>query len=215
MTRRRPAVQARSQGNRNPTDLAHAIHEHCSEQALGRRPRQHRRRTDVPASTRPTLGRVREALFSILGPRLDDARVLDLYAGTGALGLTALSRGASEVHLIERSREALTRLDRVTARHADRATVHPGDCLKLLPGLLTAGPFDLIFADPPYSADPIQACLGPIATLEALSPEGRLVLETEARTQVPETFAHLRRYDHRTYGGCALHFFTRSQQEEP
>lgn len=100
--------------------------------------------------TRPTPDRVREALFSSLQPRLSGARVLDLFAGSGALAIEALSRGAAEATLVERARPALaairTNLD--TAGVADRATVLAAE----LPGALARvdGPFDLVLLDPPY-----------------------------------------------------------------
>ncbi len=103
---------------------------------------------------RPTADRVREAWMSILGPELDGARVLDLYAGSGALGLEALSRGASAAAFVETSSPSLEALRANIAAlgAAERATVHRGDALRFAEAL-QEGSFDVAFADPPYSHD--------------------------------------------------------------
>jgi 16S rRNA (guanine966-N2)-methyltransferase len=114
------------------------------------------RRLVVPKDgrVRPTSDRVREAWMSILGPELEGARVLDLYAGSGALGLEALSRGAAAadfVELNERSLEAL-RANIAALGVAPQATVHRGDALRFAERL-GAGAYDVAFADPPYAHD--------------------------------------------------------------
>jgi 16S rRNA (guanine966-N2)-methyltransferase len=104
-------------------------------------------------ATRPTSDRVREALFSILGDRVQDARVLDLFAGSGALGLEALSRGAREAVLVERDRAAAESLRETVARlhaHAE-AQVVAADALAFLRVPLH-GRFDIVFVDPPFTA---------------------------------------------------------------
>jgi 16S rRNA (guanine966-N2)-methyltransferase len=114
------------------------------------------RRLVVPrdARVRPTADRVREAWMSILGEELRDARVLDLFAGSGALGLEALSRGAAEATFVELSPPSLealrTNIDALAV--GDRARVHRGDALRFAAGL-GAGAFDVAFADPPYTTD--------------------------------------------------------------
>jgi 16S rRNA (guanine966-N2)-methyltransferase len=114
------------------------------------------RRLVVPrdARVRPTADRVREAWMSILGSALDGARVLDLYAGSGALGLEALSRGAESATFVELNPPSLTalRANIDALGVADRSTVHRGDALRFA-GQLEAGAFDLALADPPYTAD--------------------------------------------------------------
>src|SRR5437867_231202 len=106
-------------------------------------------------STRPTAGRVREALFDILGPAVAGMRVLDLFAGTGAIGIEALSRGAARAVFVERGRDALRALRaNLAALHLsrDRARVVAGDAVATLPALGRSElPFDLVFLDPPYA----------------------------------------------------------------
>ncbi len=106
------------------------------------------------ARVRPTADRVREAWMSILGAELAGARVLDLFAGSGALGLEALSRGAASATFVElnpASLEAL-RANIAALGVGDRVQVHRGDALRFA-GALESGAFDIAFADPPYSTD--------------------------------------------------------------
>ena len=114
------------------------------------------RRLVVPRDVRvrPTADRVREAWMSILGPALPGARVLDLYAGSGALGLEALSRGAESAAFVELNPPSLTALrsNIESLGVAPRATVHRGDALRFAQQL-EAGAFDVALADPPYTAD--------------------------------------------------------------
>jgi 16S rRNA (guanine966-N2)-methyltransferase len=109
----------------------------------------------VQAGVRPVSDRVREGLFSSLGDRLEGARVLDLYAGTGALGIEALSRGAEEVVFVDRSPDAVTAVRDNLARtgFGNRAAVRRSDVGRFLEREV-AGPegFDLVFLDPPYES---------------------------------------------------------------
>lgn len=131
-----------------------------------------RLRTARGAATRPTAERVREALFSMLGP-LEGAAVLDLFAGSGALGIEALSRGAAHATFVERSAPALAALRANLAAlelDAGRARVNAGDALA---ALRSADKYDLVFLDPPYA----QAA----ALAGALSRELPAVLRAGAR----------------------------------
>ena len=103
---------------------------------------------------RPSADRVREAWMSILGPELDGARVLDLFAGSGALGLEALSRGAVSATFVETAPASLEALRANIAALgvASRVSVHRGDALRFAQGLV-AGAYDVAFADPPYRTD--------------------------------------------------------------
>jgi 16S rRNA (guanine966-N2)-methyltransferase len=106
------------------------------------------------ARVRPTADRVREAWMSILADAIPGARVLDLYAGSGALGLEALSRGAASATFVELNSPSLQALQANVAALgvADRAMVHRGDALRYVAGL-PAGAFDVALADPPYARD--------------------------------------------------------------
>jgi 16S rRNA (guanine966-N2)-methyltransferase len=130
------------------------------------------------AHTRPTADRVREALFSMLGD-VEGARVLDLYAGSGALGIEALSRGAASAVFVERDPAALTAIERNLAPLDVEASVERADALRWL--ARAEGPFDLVFCDPPY--DCASRLAGPLAErLPALtSDDARIVTESDKR----------------------------------
>jgi 16S rRNA (guanine966-N2)-methyltransferase len=139
------------------------------------------RRINAPRgrATRPTSDRVREALFSLLGP-VEGASVLDLFAGSGALGIEALSRGAAAVDFVETDARAVAAIRaNLDALGLERARVHRRDALGYLRA--GAGPYDLIFADPPYSCAPRLA--GPLscALLTGLSEDALIVIESDKR----------------------------------
>jgi 16S rRNA (guanine966-N2)-methyltransferase len=158
------------------------------------------RRLTAPRGTRtrPTADRVREALFSILGD-VSGARVLDLYAGSGALGIEALSRGAGEAVFVERDPRALAALRRNLDAVAVGAEVVEGDALAFL--RRDRGPYDLVFVDPPY--DFASRVAGPLAEhLPALTSQGaRIVTESDKRNPLELPFALL---TERTYGDTRI-----------
>ncbi len=137
--------------------------------------------------TRPISDKVKESLFGMLGPRVVDARVLDLYAGSGAVGIEALSRGAAQVAFVERARSAVTvirkNLDRTGL--ADRAQVHARSVEAFLgdPPLGAAG-WDVAVLDPPYAERTLDV---PLEALRPhLAPEALVVVKHFWRTPMPE-----------------------------
>ena len=142
------------------------------------------RRLVVPRGARPTSGRAREALFDILQDSVAGIRVLDLFAGSGAIGLEALSRGASEVVFVESDRDALeTNLVRLAAREGE-VRVLAKDARAAATDLARAGErFDLVFADPPYGRG--NASL-PRSIADLVAAGGRLVLQTDSDESPPE-----------------------------
>lgn len=170
------------------------------------------RRLRVPAveAVRPTPERVREALFSILASRALDAVVLDAFAGTGALGFEALSRGAARVVFVESNRRVAAAL-RASASDLgvqDACVVVEG----ALPGVSTgsrgslAGPFDLILADPPYAAGPEERQRVLVVLSRILDPDGVLVLERAAR-DAPVQAAGLDLERSERYGNTAVDLY--------
>jgi 16S rRNA (guanine966-N2)-methyltransferase len=133
------------------------------------------------AEVRPTTERTREAIFSILGP-LDGLRVLDLFAGTGALALEAISRGAEEAVMVD-LRPELARRNAHSLDLEDRATAVRSDALRYL-SRAPEDSFDLVLCDPPYGLDPHTAQqLGP-ALARALAPGGRLMVESSPKAPI-------------------------------
>ena len=167
---------------------------------------------------RPTPDRVREALFSILyskrGP-LSGVTVLDLFAGSGALGIEALSRGARHAWFVDSSRPAIDIIRQNLARCelTDRATLIMADLWGALPGLVGVGPFDLLFADPPYAADYAPRLLQEVSRLGLLASDGLLCLETAPAAAVPDQVNNLALLDRRRYGSTMLHFFQPAVEE--
>lgn len=155
-------------------------------------------------ATRPTSDRVRETLFAVLGD-VTGARVLDAFAGSGALGFEALSRGAATAVMWDVSPAALRvlRENAVRLRYADRCTIRRRDARRGLANALSAGEtYDLVLIDPPYAMLPdlsgsLKDCLPGL-----LAPGGRIVVERDAREAAPAlTLALL---DDRRVGGTAL-----------
>lgn len=157
------------------------------------------RRLVVPkdARVRPTADRVREAWMSILGAELEDARILDLFAGSGALGLEALSRGAGSVTFVELNPPSLRALQENIAALGvtDAVTVHRGDALRFVERL-GGGEFDVVLADPPYTTD--QAAR--LVSLFRQNPFGR-ILSVEHRSD-----QELEGDSTRRYGDTAITF---------
>jgi 16S rRNA (guanine966-N2)-methyltransferase len=167
------------------------------------------RRLESPSGwgTRPTLDRVRENLFNILMPRVAGAVFLDLFAGTGANGLEALSRGAARAVFAESDAAVLAVLRKNIALcgFGDRAVVSRATLPAGLAAL--AGPFDLIFADPPYAWGD-HAALLEAGSAPGLVREGALfVLETARKTDPPEAAGRWTRYRRAEYGDTALNFY--------
>jgi 16S rRNA (guanine(966)-N(2))-methyltransferase RsmD len=158
---------------------------------------------------RPTSDRLRETLFNILSPRIAGARVLDLYAGTGAVGIEALSRGAAGVTFVERDRRARALIAENLAHCGvvDGYTIVQADALRALESLDRAAPFDIVFLDPPYSASERDVARVLSAAGDHLAGGGVVVLERPRRRAVPEAAARLVRSRDVVSGSSALSFF--------
>jgi 16S rRNA (guanine966-N2)-methyltransferase len=156
--------------------------------------------------TRPTPGRVKEALFSMLGAAVVDAVVLDLFAGTGALGLEALSRGASRAVFVDKDRQALKALAHNVATVApDRVEVlaMPAErALRLFKG--RSAQFDLVFLDPPYDLDLLPATLRTLAADELVQDGGLVVCEHHGKRPPPVPPADWQQQQSRRYGDVAV-----------
>ena len=170
------------------------------------------RRIQVPQGqkVRPTGDRVREALFSILGRKVVKARILDAYAGSGALGLEALSRGAHHAIFVEADRQVARQLERnVQGLGLDsRAEVRQEDVLAFLARGGPSRPLDLVLADPPYAEAAAGPFLARIAAPGWLAADGWIVLERDrGAAWLGEAGHGVRRFRTATYGGTCLDFF--------
>jgi 16S rRNA (guanine(966)-N(2))-methyltransferase RsmD len=146
--------------------------------------------------TRPTSGRLKKSLFDVLAGRLPDARVLDLYAGSGALAFEALSRGASRAAVVERNRKACDSIRRNAAELglADRVEVLAMDVSSALSKLAHRGEsFDVIFADPPYRTDEAEDLLVSLGAGRLLAAGGVVALEHHHKRELRDRYGSLSR----------------------
>lgn len=157
-------------------------------------------------STRPTPGRVREALFSMLGDEVEGARVLDLFAGTGSLGIEALSRGAAHVSFVEKAAAALAALRRNLATlDPERVRVLSMPAERAL-SILTREGFaaSLVLLDPPYKSHLASWALDAILTANLVAPGACVVLEHSGREPPPAAPARLHLARSRRFGDVGL-----------
>ena len=172
---------------------------------------------------RPTSDRLRETLFNVLGPTVDRARFLDLFAGTGAVGIEAISRGASELVFIENHASAATlirkNLDSLGVRSG--ATVLGVDVLRGLEMLLAASrkgvaaPFDFVFLDPPYAAaEEYTRVLRFLGAASFLAPSSIVIAEHRPNFELPARAGALVRYRVLKQGDAALSFCRQRPGEE-
>jgi 16S rRNA (guanine966-N2)-methyltransferase len=150
-------------------------------------------RLDVPKSeVRPTMDRVKAAIFSSLGDEIIGAGVLDLFAGTGALGIEALSRGAASALFVEENSAAVTAIERNLMRTKLEGRVRRQEVFAFLRSAQGRDPFRIIFADPPYEktksgGEFTQMLLENVALAEMLEPSGVFVLEKRPGEKMPAT----------------------------
>lgn len=170
------------------------------------------RRLSGPEGTtlRPTSDKVREAIFSILGDHVPGGRFLDLYAGTGAVGIEALSRGAAAVTFVESDPTAVQLLQKnlQTCQLLNHAQIHVGQASAFLQrNDWWGGPYDVLFADPPYAALDEVDILIHAWKPGLLSEHAAMMIEQDSRATLPASIDHatlLRRYQ---YGDTALYLY--------
>jgi 16S rRNA (guanine(966)-N(2))-methyltransferase RsmD len=158
---------------------------------------------------RPTLDRVREACFSIIGPQIPGSRFLDLFAGTGANGLEALSRGAAWADFVESDPRARTIIeDNVSrTRFNDRAEVLGLSLPSEIDRLAGRPPYDFVYADPPHAFRDYASLLEAVGCAGLLTETGVLILEHATRTTVPDVIGPYQRVRDAVYGETTLTFF--------
>ncbi len=169
---------------------------------------------------RPTTEKVRAAIFSMLGDCVEGARVLDLYAGTGAMGLEALSRGAARADFVEEDAKACNTINAniKSLGYDDRATVVRARAEKVagspatLPGSnkggRDGGRYDLVFIDPPYDDDPWEGLLAGLSDSPLLSPDGTVVAEYGSGRALEASYRRLDLSRTRRYGDSSISIFT-------
>lgn len=174
-----------------------------------------RLRTKEGLTTRPTLDRIRENLFNIIREQVPGSRVLDLFAGSGAIGLEALSRGAESAVFIEKDRQAYRILADNVAKAGQESRSR---CInQSYDAWLGSGreQFDLIYADPPYSLDAWEDCLERIGRLGCLAEEGLLILESPRDKALPAEAGPFVLVREQRYGNTKIWFYKNKQEAQP
>lgn len=161
-------------------------------------------------SLRPTTGKVREALFNILRGKIENARFLDLYAGTGAVGIEALNQGASEAVFVEASKGYTKNIKQLIKKFgfSKKASIITKKVLSFIEWVkLNQLTFDIIFLDPPYHTDEIIYALSAIGKSHILEQEGIVIAEHFTKRQLPERFGSLQKVRDYTYGDTVLSLY--------
>lgn len=162
-------------------------------------------------NTRPVTDKIKEALFSSWQLQIVGANFLDLFAGSGSMGIEAISRGAEKAVFVEKDRRAVDIIKKnlKTCKFTDGYTVYKDDVFHRIESLKTADErFDIIYLDPPFTVDEIF-----IAVMEALSDgqllteNGIVVIRTKKEKEMPDEIGKLKKYKFKTYGISGVHFY--------
>lgn len=161
-------------------------------------------------STRPTIDKVKESIFNIIGPYFDGGTVLDLFAGTGGLGIEALSRGMSRGVFVDKDFKALQVIKKniETCRLEGQADVFRNDARKAIVQLSERGEiFDLVFLDPPYHLNLVPSLLAELERHGLLAESAQVVAEHGSNTELPDAVSQLTRWKLSTYGDTSVSFY--------
>lgn len=171
----------------------------------------------VPGNTtRPTTDKVKEALFNMIGPYFEGGMGLDLFAGSGGLGLEALSRGLDQVIFIDRERKAIqTIYENIQAcKMEDKAEVYRNDAERAIKALIKREiRFDYIFLDPPYKKQQLLSLMQKISENRLLKNEGYIVCEHSHDVELPDSVGEFTQYKHEQYGIIAITIYSRFSEE--
>lgn len=163
--------------------------------------------------TRPTMDRVKESLFGMIQDYIKDSTVLDLFAGSGNLGVEAISNGAKTAYFIDNNPEVIKVLNKNIANLdiKSKSRVILSDWKKALNTLATQNiKFDLIFIDPPYAYDVYEKILNKVSTLNLLSDDGLIIME-HSNLHLPTTYENLTLYKERNYGNKSINIYIKKQ----
>ncbi|WP_138751630.1 16S rRNA (guanine(966)-N(2))-methyltransferase RsmD [Paenibacillus sinopodophylli] len=173
----------------------------------------------VPGTnTRPTTDKVKEAIFSMIGPYFDGGMALDLFAGTGGLGIEAWSRGVEHTVFVDRERISIDiiRQNVETAKMGSAAEIYKNDAERALKALAKRGlRFRLVFLDPPYKMVTMDNLMSELAASGLLEPEAIIVIEHDASHLYPEQMEQFEQFKHAKYGDTAVSIYQYNSLESP
>lgn len=167
-------------------------------------------------NTRPTTDKVKEAIFSMIGPFFDGGLALDLFAGTGGLGIEALSRGVDRAIFVDREKQSIdiVRHNAAAAGVSDRSEIYRNDAERALKALVKrAEPFRLVFLDPPYRMTHMDEMLGTMASSGLLEPGATIVVEHDSAHRYPEQFGGFTQRKFAKYGETAVTIYAFQPEE--
>ena len=163
---------------------------------------------EMPKGIRPTSDKVREALFEILKDRIEGASFLDLYCGSGAIGIEAISRGAKAVTFVDSTPKCISALKRNLRQLDIIADIYIKDVLKIFEGFSAEKAcFDIVFLDPPYYKDMAKNTLIAISDYDILARNAIIAVETYKKDELPEEAGLLRRFRVSRYGDTKLELY--------
>ncbi len=164
---------------------------------------------------RPTTDRVKESQFNILQNSIEDARVLDLFSGTGSLGLEAMSRGAKEVVFVDKNSKSIAILEKNIAKLkiSEPHQVVQKDVLSFLKSF-QGEPFDIIFIDPPFTEQMAHEVMLAVDKSKVFAQQTLITIESGRREKIEDHYTFLEKYDVREFGDKYLSFFRKSEQSK-
>lgn len=168
------------------------------------------RKIDKGKSLRPTSNRVREALFDIIRSRVENARFLDLYAGTGAIGFAAIKEGASEVFFVELAKKNVVEINKAIEKKelSGQTKVISRKVSSFIEWAEEEGlRFDIIFLDPPYHTDEIMKAMSAVGRSGILKENGVVIAEHFIKMELPQSFMKLEKTKEYNYGDTVLSFY--------
>lgn len=160
--------------------------------------------------TRPTTDRIKESLFNIIGTLYEESIVLDLFSGSGNIGIEFLSRGAKECHFVDNDMESIKVIKENLnkTKLINQSNVHKKDSISALKYFSSNKiKFDYIFMDPPYNKDLSLSTLLEIEKNDLLNEEGYLIIEHETELDLPESLNNIYKFDLRKYGITSISFY--------
>lgn len=169
-------------------------------------------------STRPTVDKVKESIFSMIGPYFDGGVLLDLYAGTGGLGIEALSRGMDKAIFVDTDKKAIEVIKHNLEKTdlADCAEVYKNEAGRALKALIKRGmPFDLVFLDPPYAYQKIESEIAILHDHGLLKPYAMIVAETDVEFQLADCIGHVQKLKEVEYGSTRITVFQMPGESSP
>ena len=167
-------------------------------------------------NTRPTSDKVKESIFNIITPYIYEASFLDLFSGTGNMGIEAVSRGAGRAVLVEKHRMCFNIIEEniEKTKLRDRIELVKNDVYSTLKRLSSEGKkFDIIFMDPPYSKDLVKPCLVEIDKGTLLAEDGIIVIEHDIKDEIVEQVGNLIKNREKKYGNTMITFFSKEEKE--